>query len=330
MLRNKVPGMARPTTALITGVTGFVGSALARRLMAEGVRVKGLVRRRSRSDCLVELRGIEIIEVDRHDPATLRRVLKQAQPDVVYNLAAAGVVDEKCALDELLHANIELACHLTQAVAESVSATMVHAGSCFEYGVGSGEEFMRENAALRPFSIYGASKAAASLLVESIARQAGVNLITLRLFGVYGPGEAPERLAPFLIERLHRSEPADLTAGLQVRDLLYIDDVVEAFFTAAQGHEALRGQTTFNVCSGQPVTVRQVGGMLAELMNVPESLLRWGARPPRDNEPARIVGDPQRFCLATGWRPRVSLREGLWRTIEHWLARNAEVTRLAG
>jgi nucleoside-diphosphate-sugar epimerase len=177
--------------------------------------------------------------------------------------------------------------------------------------------------------MYGAAKAAASVLVQSIARQAGLNLITLRLFGVYGPGEAPSRLAPYLIERLLRNEPADLTSGLQVRDLLYIDDVVEAFWTAAQGHASLRGQTTFNVCSGEPVTVRQVGGTLAELLNRPEGLLRWNARPPRENEPARLVGDPQRFSMATGWQPQISLREGLQRTIEHWVARDAETTRRA-
>ena len=71
----------------------------------------------------------------------------------------------------------------------------------------------------------------------------------------------------------------------------------------------------FNICTGTATTVRQIGEAVARQMHAPQSLLRWGELPYRPGEPMRAVGDNCRFMQATNWRPRVSLDEGIARTL---------------
>jgi len=140
-------------------------------------------------------------------------------------------------------------------------------------------------------------------------------LVVLRLFGVFGPGEAPRRLVPYLVDRLRQGEAVDLTPGTQVRDLLYIDDAADAFVRAADAPSLGDDGQVYNVCSGVPVAVRQVGDTVARLLDAPPESLRWGAIPPRTEEPPWIVGDGERFRSATGWQPKFDLTAGLKATI---------------
>ena len=110
------------------------------------------------------------------------------------------------------------------------------------------------------------------------------------------------------------NRPVDLTGGDQVRDMLYVDDVIEALVVAGRG-DRLGSFEAYNVCSGRPIRVREIGEAVAEAMEKPRDLLRWGTRPYRQDEPMWLVGDNHRFTEATRWHPRVSLSEGIRRMI---------------
>ena len=112
------------------------------------------------------------------------------------------------------------------------------------------------------------------------------------------------------MDRLERSQPVDLTPGEQVRDLLFKDDVTEAFIQAARS-EKTGLHRAYNVCSAQPMRIRELGELVAALLNRPRHLLRWGARSYRHDEPMWLVGDNRRFLQATEWLPRTSIEKGL-------------------
>ncbi|MCU0705138.1 MAG: NAD(P)-dependent oxidoreductase [Fimbriiglobus sp.] len=300
-------------TALVAGATGFIGSAVCRRLLANGWQVVAPVRRYSQQrHRLANLSRLRVVEVGEWTAAELRPAFAQ-RPDVVLNLASAGV-SGKVDPEQAVAGNVTLTLNLLRVAGEVGVRRFVHTGSCFEYAAVPSGERMTESSPAVPWSVYGAAKLASVYLARTAAEVYGVPVVVLRLFGVFGPGEAPPRLLPYLITRLRNREPADLSPGTQVRDLLFIDDAVAAFTVAAD--TALLDGHVYNVCSGVPVVVREVGEAVARLLAAPPELLRWGAIPPRAGEPPWIVGDPTAFRNATGWAPRFDLNAGLQATID--------------
>lgn len=302
-------------TALVAGATGFIGSAVVRRLVAEGWRVVAPVRRSSDRMRLSELSDLHLVEVDDFSPAALRPAFAE-RPEVVINLVSAGV-SGRVDPEEAVAGNVTVVLNLLRLASEVGVRRFVHTGSCFEYAACPTGTSLTERMPVEPWSVYSAAKIAATNLALASARDWSVPLVVLRLFGVYGPGESPRRLLPYLITRLTSGEPAELSPGTQIRDLLFLDDAVNAFVVAAVA-PALGGHGgVFNVCSGVPVAVRQLGETVAGLLNAPPELLRWGAIPPRPEEPTWIVGDGSAFRTATGWTPVFDLTAGLRATIAH-------------
>jgi nucleoside-diphosphate-sugar epimerase len=303
-------------SAVVTGATGFIGSALVRRLRREGIQTYCLLRRKARCDSILEgLQGAEVVQVASFQTPELERCLKKLSADVIFNLASYGVSQEDRDPEALLDGNVSLVARLVLAATISPPKIFIHTGSCSEYGPPLLEGSpLSEEQSLRPISLYGAAKAASTLYGSALAARMGVPFVTLRLFGVFGVGEGPRRLIPYLIDQLRRDEPADLTPGEQVRDFLYVEDVVEAFVRSARGDD-LTPSEAYNVCSGRPLRIRDLGELVADVMDKPRTLLRWGRRPYRQDEPMWIVGDNRRFVEATSWLPRVDPAEGIQRII---------------
>jgi nucleoside-diphosphate-sugar epimerase len=303
--------MTRFRSALVTGATGFIGAALARRLLAEGICVYCLVRNpTSHPDRLADLAGAELIEVSSFELPTLYRALARVSAEVVFNLAAYGIDQHDRDPEAMLEGNVHLVARMIEATAGWSLRRFIHTGSCYEYGPTDTNDRIDEQTPCRPVSVYGAAKAASVLYGSVLAASRKVPFVTLRLFGVYGIGEASNRLVSQVIAHLRRDRPIALTAGGQVRDLLYVADVAEAFFQAATA-DTCGNSGIYNVCSGCGVSIRTVAEAVADEMRKPRRLLRFGEIPYRPDEPMRIVGDNRRFGEATGWKPRYGLNEGI-------------------
>lgn len=294
---------------LVTGAAGFLGSHLVPRLIGAGADVCALDQPRAQH--WPELERLGVATAVRADV----RALAQPAHDAVLagissiiHLAAVGVVPEQIDIRDVVHGNVDGTLAVLMA-AQRLGARVIYCGSCFEYGAGAG---WTEDALPAPATEYGAAKAAGWLLAHAFARRTGLEVVSLRPFTMYGPGEPPSRLVPSVVRRALAGGAIDLTPGDQARDFVYVEDAADAFVAAATSHEAVGG--TFNVCTGEPITVRDlVRQVLAATGSA--SVARFGALPYRPTEALMLSGDPSRTARVLGWRARVSLEEGLGRTI---------------
>ena len=259
---------------------------------------------------------VSAIEIASFAPQGLRESLKGVSADVVFNLASAGVNPADREPLAMLEGNVRLLAGLLCSLDSQQTRRFIHTGSCSEYAPAEPGHRLAEDDPVGPSSLYGAAKLCASAYGRALAAERGICFLNLRLFGVFGAGEAPYRLVPYLIGKLREDQPVDLTAGEQVRDWLYVDDAVSALLAAATS-ENLGETGVYNVCSGQATSVREIAEQVAETMKKPKQLLRFGARAYRPDESMWIVGDSQRFTAATGWLPRVSIAEGIRRMVAH-------------
>lgn len=294
---------------LVTGAAGFLGSHLVPRLIDAGAEVCALDQPNARRWSALgrdTLAGIVHGDVRLLAEPTHDRVLGDI--DVIFHLAAVGVVGEAGDVRELATGNIDgtLAALLA---AQRLGSRFLYCGSCFEYGAGA---LWTEQALPAPTTEYGASKAAGWLLANAFARRTGVEVISLRPFTMYGPLEPASRLVPSVVRRALAGYAIDLTPGEQRRDFVHVDDVADAFIAAATTDAAVGG--TFNVCTGTAVSVRDVVRKILECANS-ASEARFGALAYRPTELSILSGDPTHATDVLGWRARVSLEDGLAQTI---------------
>ncbi len=298
--------MVNPPNALIVGATGFLGRALVSRLQRDGVSTYSLVfddrPRRPLPDG-------EVIRSRSSAAADILAALKGSEFDCVYHVAAAGVSPGERDPQTLLHGNLGLISNVLLAMADMPPRRFIYTGSCAEYSRAQPPQLISEEHPTLPRSVYGASKATATIWATALAHKLGISFVTLRLFHIYGPGEAPSRLVPYLVDCLRNEVRAKLTEGEQYRDVLYLDDAVSALLAAAAA-PAL-SETVYNVCSGCPVTVRGLADTAARVLGKSTDFLEFGALPYRPDEEMWIVGDNRRFLCDTTWSPAFSLEQGL-------------------
>lgn len=161
----------------------------------------------------------------------------------------------------------------------------VGVGTCFEYDHSNG--VLSVETPLKPLTPYAAAKAALFLSLSQCSLTQSMEFVWCRLFYLYGEGEDERRLVPYIHKQLQNGEPADLTSGKQIRDFL---DVAEAGRKIAA--VALGAQTgPVNICSGTPVTVRQLAEQIADKYGR-KDLLRFGVRPDNLVDPPCVIGIP--------------------------------------
>ncbi len=168
-------------------------------------------------------------------------------------------------------------------------------------------------------SHYAVAKAAGPLLCQAEARR-GRPVVVVRIFGAYGPGEAPHRLVPHVMACCLHGQAAHLSLGLQRRDWVFLDDVIALLQVAAHAPN-LAGQV-LHAATGCEHSVREVVEMIREVSGRAVQVVH-GAAPARPDEPDRYLADIRRTQALTGWRPGFDLRAGIARTWEWFLSLHA-------
>jgi dolichol-phosphate mannosyltransferase len=274
-----------------------VGANLVRRLLADGARVAALIRPGGDPWRLAGL-DVEVVEAD----------VRESVPEgfgLVYHLASHGQYSwhhDETAIGETTVLGTRNALRAGERV--------VVAGSSSEYGLS--DHAPAEDEPTAPNSAYAAAKAeATALAVEQGA-------VVLRLYSAYGPWEEPDRLVPTLLVRALEGGLPPLVSPRIARDFVYVDDVSEAFVTAARDAPAGR---VYNVGSGRQTTIAEIVDVVRRLAGV-EAEPDWGSMTERGWDTETWVANPARIRDELGWEARIGLEDGLRRTLD-WLRREA-------
>ena len=307
---------------LVTGATGFIGSHLAERLVAEGAEVTLAVEPgASQANVASILDKVRVHEVDLHEGQTMQRLVRECQPSKVYHLAAVGVTDPGVAPTLAAQVNVLGTLNLLEALKETEFNCFVNTGTCYEYG--HNDPPMREDQMVDPINAYAASKSAAWIFCNMYHRTRGCPIVTVRPFTVYGPRQSERALIPQTIISALRGEYFAMTGGEQTRDFTYVDDVVEGYIRASRSEKAI-GQT-INLGTGEERPIKDVVLKAQELMGNPVKPM-IGALPYRPREVWRLYSDSSKARELLGWQPQVSLEDGLRKTIA-WYTEKSESIR---
>lgn len=304
--------MTPPQRVLVTGASGFIGSHVARELVERGRDVAVVVRPNSSLWRLADIADrLTIIPGDLADAPALRPAFEAWRPEACIHLAWYAEPGKYLTSRENISA-LEGSLKLLDELIHVDCGRVVMTGTCAEYDTDQG--YLRENGPIRPSTLYAASKHSLDLMASQIAASAGINLTWARLFFLYGPQEDERRLVPALIQALLRGDSFPASAGEQVRDYLHVFDMASALCALVER----RANGAVNVCSGVPVTMRQVMETIAEFTGNGH-LIQFGELPYRQWDPRFICGDNLRLRKETGWLPRyATLDAGLEQTVAWW------------
>ena len=305
-----------PARSLVTGAAGFIGAALARRLVARGDAVTLLSGPGSDAWRLEQLRDVaEVLEVDLRDADAVTRMVQAARPELVFHLAAHGAYSWQRSLPRMIETNVAGFAHVAEAAIEAGARAIVSAGSSSEYGLK--DHAPPEHELPEPNSAYAVTKASATLLGGWLARERGAAITTLRLYSAYGPWEEPRRLMPALV-----------AAGLDAPAAAARRPGDRARLRLRRGRRATRSCSRRSGRSrARPPSTTSAAARRRRSASWP----RWPAAPSRSTRSPRgrrspratgtpTSGSPTRAVRARrlGWHPRTRLEAGL-ALFAHWM-----------
>lgn len=304
---------------LVTGATGFVGYHVCQQLVALGATVYGL----SRSASSVRLpAGVHPLAADVTAREAMQSAFEQVRPARVLNLAAIGVDRPFLPIEEALAVNVNGIVN-TLFVAQAVGVRrFLHIGTCYEHAAA---QPLSQGGTL---STYAVSKLRAWETWRDFAHRHGLESVALRLFHVYGPGQAATGLISSAIEAALRGAVFEMTPGEQLRDFVFIDDVVTALLLALTA--PLKGIGTYDIGTGLGYSVRSVVVKIFEIIGGP-GRVAVGALRYRQHEIMQAVADPLPARTDLSWQARVGLTDGLVATIDwHRQQRTAQIAAVMG
>jgi nucleoside-diphosphate-sugar epimerase len=288
--------------AFVTGATGYIGSQVVRRLVTDGWIVHAVARSGSQLDLLAKVR--ESVSLHRHDGSTeqLFHIIQAASPDIVFHLAAfASVTHTSRDVVPMLRSNIEFGTQLVEAMLASRVYALVNTGTFSQhYG----------NRDYDPSSLYDATKQAFRDILKFYTETTPLKVVTLELYDNYGPDDPRSKIMNLLKGAALTGKPLAMSPGEQLVDVVYIDDVVDAYM-AAERHLAEHGtkDEVFAVTSGHPISLKELVRVFEEAAGL-RLHIEWGGRSYR---PREIMVPWNKGVAPPGWKAKVALREGIAR-----------------
>ena len=313
---------------LVTGAAGFIGSHLVERLVAEGADVRAFVHYNSRGEWgnLEQLpratqAAIDVVAGDLIDPRSVQQAVDDRH--TVFHLGALIAIPYSyTAPASYVAVNIQGTLNVLEACRRAGTARIVHTSTSEAYGTARYVP-MDEAHPLQGQSPYSASKIGADKLAESYHLSFGLPVSTIRPFNCYGPRQSARAIIPTILTQMLTGRTTLRLGSLSpVRDFNYVGDTVDGFLRIAQSPKSL-GEV-LNVGSGKGVTIGDVVKLAEQVCGVKVKVLTDRARVrPVKSEVLRLLCDSSRMRRLTGWKPRVTLRQGL-ENVREYLAANLD------
>ena len=296
---------------LITGVAGFLGSALAQKLIEDGHHVLGLDDLSTGKEENIPP-GLNFELGDMLDRPKLWTVLQDVE--CVYHLAARVAVQESILYPrEYNSTNVGGTVSVMEAMRDVGVKRVVFTSSGAVYG-GQQEQPLNEDLRPSPDSPYAVSKLSAEYYVKTIGKLWGIETVTLRIFNAYGPGQRltadhPPVIPNFLKQAVHQGTLVIHNSGTQTRDFVYLDDVVDALITASTASE-IDGKT-INIGSGKETSIVDLAERIMDLTGAKTETIY---NPKAKGGVSRMRADISRAKTLLGYQPKTTLSNGLIKT----------------
>jgi len=312
-------------SVLITGITGFIGSNLARRLVKDGYEVYGLIRHVSRS----ELRSLEpvaeklrFVEGDLAEYHSVRSAIASTRPNAVVHLGALTPV--RHSFEDpfpYVKINYEGTMNVAHAILEASPSTRLIAASTAEVYGWQPHEPIPEDTKLNPSSPYAVSKVAADAYLRMAAKVYGLKSTILRCNNTYGRVGEGGFLVEYLISSMLTNKTVYIGAPNHTRDYMYVDDHVDAYARALANDKA-NGEV-YNVSPGNPISNVELAKKIAEIAGYKGRIVEGSYPPGYPMRPAAwdtdyIVLNSEKIRAQLGWKPTLSLDEGLRLAVSSW------------
>src|SRR5579863_657139 len=308
---------------LITGVGGFIGSSIARTLLARGEKVRGVDNLSTGNRANLEdiKNRIDFREADLLDLDAIHKACAGA--DYVLHEAAIPSVP-KSVLDPLAsnRTNIDGTVNVLVAARDAKVKRVVYAASSSAYG---DTPTLPKHEAMKPdpISPYAVAKLASEQYMISFFRCYGLETVSLRYFNIFGPRQDPSSpysgvLAKFITQMLRGEQPAIYGDGEQSRDFTYIDNAVDANLLACHAPGSEAAGKMFNVATGRRVTLNETFQLLRGMTSY-KGQPNYG--PERGGDIKHSLADISQAERHLGYKPKVDFEEGLRRTVEWYRGR---------
>jgi NAD dependent epimerase/dehydratase len=318
---------------LVTGAAGFIGSHLTQALVREGARVRAMTHYRADASLhnlehvpSEEFAALEIVKGDIADPHFVRRAVNDC--DVVFHLAALIAIPYSyVAPTSYIATNVQGTLNVLEACRDEETPRLIHTSTSECYGSAVFTP-IDESHPLQAQSPYSASKIAADKVAESYYRSFDLPVVTIRPFNTYGPRQSARAVIPTIIEQLlSGASRLELGSLDPVRDLTFVSDTIGGFIAGAK-RPKIEGKL-FNLGTGKAVSIgdlanaiMRVAGVQVPIVTAPERVR------PAKSEVTELISDNRKAQSELGWRPTVSLEDGLAETVD-FFRRNPSTSRPA-
>lgn len=285
---------------IITGATGYIGSNLARKLFNQNNTIYAITRKNSKLNLLDDIKDkINIIKYN-NSINDLIKIFNDIKPDIVYHLAAFYIHEHKLEdINYLIQSNINFGTDILEAMAKSNTKRIINTGTLWQ-------NYIDEN--YNPVNLYAATKEAFEKILEYYVEVENFSAITLKLFDTYGYNDPRNKILNLFNKIAGTNKTLNMSLGEQYMDLVYIDDVVNAFICASNlTDNNLKQHKKYFVKTGKPIKLKDLAKLYEQIFNVKLNI-NWGAKNYRKRE---IMMPYENGKILTNWRANLMIEDGL-------------------
>ena len=304
---------------LITGATGFVGANILHCLVKSDNEIHIILRETSniwRIKDIINKNKVKKHCCDLTNREKIKKIVSNIKPEIIFNLSVYGGYPFQKDSIKIINTNFTGTVNLLDACTDTGFECFINTGSSSEYGIKN--KPMSENDLLEPTNDYGIAKAAATLYCQALGRRKNLPIFTLRLFSPYGYYGGPTRLIPYLIISCLRNKELKIFNPDAVRDFIFIEDVIKAYFIFVEKRENLLSGDIFNIGSCKQNTVK-------ETFKIIKKLTKYTKEPQwqkiennyREIKSSKVwIANIGKSKKLLNWRPEYSIENGLEETIK--------------